>query len=152
MIAGIPLTMFIYRFLMEPCWIIAALNDRLINQAAVYGHAFGALCLLLELGVATVVVTALWRFVTRGRRANQWVASLCMKRPARAVLGLALIYICIECGLWLLGTFSLQHPLTLGIGGIAFKWFNWQSVIIEMVIPVALLLWLARSRMKPQRA
>ena len=151
MVVGVVLNMFIYRFLLEPCWIIAALNNRLTNQAAVYEHVFGGLCFLLELGVATAFVAAFWRFVTRGHRAKEWFASLCMKRPGRAAVSLAFIYICIVGGSWLLGT-ALTPKNNLGLGDIANKWLYWQHNIIQMVIPVALLLWLAHSRMKPRRA
>jgi hypothetical protein len=105
---------------------------------------------LLELGVATAFVAAFWRFVTRGHWSSEWFASLCMRRPGQAALGLTLIYIRIGRGFWLLET-VLSPKTPLGIGGIASRWFDWQGVILQMVIPVALLLWVARSRMKPRR-
>ena len=52
MVTGVVLNWFIFRFLLEPCWVVAALNHHLINQASAYGHVFGGLCLLLELAVA----------------------------------------------------------------------------------------------------
>jgi hypothetical protein len=151
MVVGVVLNKFIYRFLLEPCWIIAALNSRLTNQAAVYEHVFAGLCFLLELGVAAAFVAGFWRFVTRGHRATEWFTSLCMKRPGRAAVSLGFIYSGIVGGSWVLGTI-LTPKNTLGLGDIASKWFYWQSEIIQIFIPVALLLWLADSRMKSRRA
>ena len=151
MVVGVVLNKFIYRFLLEPCWIIAALNSRLTNQAAVYEHVFAGLWFLLELGLAAAFGAAFWRFVTCGHWANEWFASLCMKRPGRAAVSLALIYTGILSGYWVLET-VLASKQALGLGNIASKWFYWQGEIIQMVIPVALLLWLARSRMKSRRA
>jgi hypothetical protein len=150
MVAGVVLNRFIYSFLLEPCWMIAALNNRLTNQASAYGHILGGLCLLFELGVAAAFMAAFWRFVTRGHWSIEWFASLCMKRPGQAALGLALIYIGIGRGFWLLAN-VLSPKTPLGIEGIVSKWFDWQGVLFQMVMPVALLLWLARSRMKPRR-
>jgi hypothetical protein len=151
MVLGVMLNTFLCRFLLDPCWIVAAWNHHLTHQTSVYGHVSGGLCLLLELSVAALFGTAFWRFVTRPHRSREWIASLCMKRPGRAAVGLVLIYLGMERGFWLLGS-VLSSKVSPGLGSVASRWYDWQYVLLQMVIPVALLLWLARYRSKSQSA
>jgi hypothetical protein len=149
MVAGVMANTFLWRFLLEPCWILAAWNHHLTHQASIYGHVFGGLCLLLELGVAALFGIAFWRFVTRAHRANEWVASLCTNRPGRAAVGLVLIYVAMQRGFWFLGS-VVASKVGPGMGTVASRWYEWQYVLAQMVIPVALLLWLGRYRSKSQ--
>lgn len=151
MVAGVVGNLFVFRFLLEPCWLLARLNARLANQVPVYGHVLGGLCLLLETGVAVLFLAAFWRFVTRSPAATDWIASLCRERPARVALGLILISLGFDRAFVLLGSF-LQSRGIPAMGTIVSKWLGWSFVALEIAIPVALLLWLARSRLKLRRA
>jgi hypothetical protein len=147
MVTGIVVHLFFYRFFLPLCWIPLIVNPGLANGAPVYGHLLGSLSLAVELAVMALLAVGVWRLVTRGRSVTQWIAGACSSGSGLAAAGFAL-------ALSFLGLDRALRLLVMWLGSdgpsaapvLLANWMDAADAAVQIVIPVALLLWLARLR------
>jgi hypothetical protein len=106
---------------------------------------FASACLSLLLGGG--IIAGLWRWVTHHSRQSASIGQLCGRRPL--LTAIALVVVCAGIGLseYALFTYAAKRmalPTQISIGPIASQWFTYSHALTQLIIPIALLLWLAR--------
>lgn len=114
--------------------------------APLYQHltSFASACLSLILGVA--IIAGLWRWVTRHPSQSASIGNLCRRRSLVAAIVLAVVCASIglsEFALWRYLT-QIRVPANDTIGPIAIQYSTYIATLTHLIIPIALLLWLAR--------
>jgi len=58
-------------------------------------------------------------------------------------MALALVYAGVWCCAYVLGVYVVRTA-NIGVGGIGSQWMTYGGALTRLIIPIALLLWLAR--------
>jgi hypothetical protein len=144
MVVGVALNRCLEMFVLNMGWLPLMVTH---PAAPLYQHLTGltSACLSLVLGGALIAV--LWRWVTRHPRQIGLIGNLCCRRPLLSAF--ALVLICAVVGGSEYGLFVHVVPREVlrgpsSIGPIATQWFTYSGALTHLIIPIALLLWLAR--------
>ena len=115
--------------------------------APLYQHATGLASACLSLMLGGALIGGLWRWVTRHPRQIGLIGDLCRHRPFLSALALILICACIGVSEYGLFIFMVPREVLRGpssIGPIVTQWITYSVALPHLIIPIALLLWLAR--------
>ncbi len=144
MVAGVALDRCLEMFVLNVGWLPLMVTH---PATPLYQHltGFASACLSLMLGGALIAV--LWWWVTRHARQIGLIGNLCRRRPLLSAI--ALVLICAGVGVSEYGMFIYVLPREVlrgpsSIGPIATQWFTYSGALTHLIIPIALLLWLAR--------
>lgn len=144
MVTGVALSQWLEMLVMNVGWLPAVLTR---PAAPLYQHLTGLASACLSLLLGGALITGLWRWVTHHPSQSAWIGSICRRRPLLATI--ALVAVCVGIGLseYALFTYATKRmalPAQLGTGPIAGQWFMYSHALTQLIIPIALLLWLAR--------
>jgi hypothetical protein len=144
MVSGVAFSQCLEVLVMNAGWLPVVLTR---PAAPLYQHMTGlaSACLSLLLGGALII--GLWRWVTRHPHQSASIGKFCRLRPLLAAL--ALVVVCAGVGLCEYApVMCLAHfkvlPAGGNIGPIASQWFTCSGALTHLIVPIALLLWLAR--------
>lgn len=151
MLAGIVLNFCLQAIAFAPGGLLAVWMIHHAQAWPLFAHLAGFLWLVLGLSAPTAVVVLLWQFVTRFDSQRNWIGWFCCQRPVWASLGLIVICGGLMIFGWLVGS-SFPFASFQVIAPVTFEWFSYGGLLIQTIIPVSLLLWLARGRLKLQEA
>ena len=144
MVAGVALSQCLELFVLN-LGLLPVMATRPLAPLAQHLVSLGSLCLSLALSGAIVV--GLWKWVTRRPGQSASIGKFCRLRPLVAVL--ALVLVCAGIGLCEYALLlSLKHlkllPANNSLGPIGGQYFMYSAAATRLIIPIALLLWLAR--------
>jgi hypothetical protein len=144
MVSGVAFSQCLELLVMNVGWLPALL----IRPAApLYQHMTGLASACLSLLLGGALITGLWRWVTHHSSQSALIGSICRRRPLLATI--ALVAVCVgiglsESALLTYATKRMALPAQLGTGPIAGQWYMYGHALTQLIIPIALLLWLAR--------
>jgi hypothetical protein len=115
--------------------------------APLYQHLMGLASACLSLMLGGALIAGLWRWITRHPQQIGLIGNLCRRRPLLSAI--ALFLICAGVGVSEYGMFVYLVPRVVlrgpsSIGPIAAQWFTYSGALTHLIIPITLLLWLAR--------
>jgi hypothetical protein len=146
MVTGVALSRCLELLVLNLGWLPVMITR---PAAPLYQHltGFASACLSLLLGGG--IIAGLWRWVTHHSSQSASIGHLCGRRPLLAAI--ALVVVCAGIGLseYALFTYAAKRmalPTQISIGPIASQWFTYSHALTQLIIPIALLLWLARRR------
>ena len=140
MVTGVALTRCLEWLVLAPALIVSAAS-RPAAPLSQHLASFASLC--LGLAVAAVIITGLWRWVTRYPNQRAFIARVCRLRPVFASVALVLVCAAIWCCSYTL-LVHVVRPTNRSMGLIVREWRLCQTALTRLIIPIALLLWLAR--------
>jgi hypothetical protein len=144
MVTGTALSQCLDYWVSGPGWLLV-MTARPV--APLYQHLVALSSACLGLTVAGAIVAGLWRWITSHPSQMASIGSICRRRPLLAAI--ALVVVCASLGLCQYALLmGLQQwgalPAQLGLGPIASEWFRYSMALNHLIIPIVLLLWLAR--------
>jgi len=140
MVTGVALNRFLDYLMVNPAWVVAAATR---PAAPLYQHLGGVASVSLGLALATAVIAGLWRWIKRHPRQSGFIGCICLRRPVLAAS--ALVGMCAGFGLGEYALFThVVRPANLSFGAIGSQWMTYGGTLTQVLIPIALLLWLAR--------
>jgi hypothetical protein len=125
---------------------------RLLHWLPINGHLLGLSLVCTDLTVVVLFVALLWRFVTRHKTLALCIAQFGVQRPVLGTVGLMLLLNSLFLLPGLLVNAVPQVPDVYGSTHIALQWMIQGKALLHNAIPVLLLFWLGRHRMKLQPA
>jgi hypothetical protein len=144
MVTGAALSQCLEYWVLVPGWLLV-MTTRPV--APLYQHLVALASACLGLTVAGAVVAGLWNWITAHPSQMASIGSICRRRPLLAAI--SLVVLSAGLGFCQYAFFMrLQQlgalPAQLGLGPISSEWFTCSMVLNQLVIPIVLLLWLAR--------
>ena len=144
MVTGVALIHWLEQFVLSPAWILAAATG---SAAPLLQHLAALGSVGLGLAVAAAIVAGLWRWIARHPSQSASIGRVCLRRPALAAI--VLVGICAGFGFGEYALFTyVVRPANLGVGAIGSQWLTYRGALTHLLIPIALLLWLARRWQK----
>ena len=143
-VVGVALNRCLEMFVLNMGWLPLMVTH---PAAPLYQHLTGLTSACMSLVLGGTLIAVLWRWVTRHPRQIGLIGNLCCRRPLLSAF--ALVLICAVVGGSEYGLFVHMVPREVlrgpgSIGPIAAQWFTCSGVLTHLIIPIALLLWLAR--------
>ena len=144
MVSGVALSQCLEMLVMNVGWLPVMLTR---SAAPLYQHLTGLASASLSLWLGGALITGLWRWVTHHPSQSASIGHLCRRRPLLAAI--ALVVVCAGIGLseYALFTYAAKRmalPAQVSIGPIGSQYFMYSHAMTQLIIPIALLLWLAR--------
>ena len=147
MVAGNVLHRFIQSNVLEPAWVVEILMRTVAWQAPIYAHLAGFLSVATGWILVVALVAALGALVTRFQNLSYRIGRFCCQRPLWTALALLLSFAVPTGILWWAMT-TLLTPSSLSMNPVVHPW-QWYGLFRSpTVVLVALLLALARRRVK----
>jgi hypothetical protein len=144
MVMGVALSQCLEMLVVIP-GLVLAIATQPVAPLAQHLAVLGSACLALAL--AGAIIAGLWRWVTRHPRQSASIGKFCRHQPLLAAL--ALIVVCAGIPLFEYALVTcLEHfkvlPASGSIEPIGGLYFRYSAPVTHLIIPIALLLWLAR--------
>jgi hypothetical protein len=140
MVTGVALSHCLQWLVLQPALIVAATSG---PAAPLLQHLAGLVSVSLGLTLAGAIIAGLWRWITRHPRQSASIGRVCRLRPVAAAMALVMVCAGIGFGEYALFT-QVILPANLGIGAIGSQWMMYGDALTYLLIPITLLLWLAR--------
>ena len=143
-VAGVALNHWLELLVLSLGWLPVIVTR---PAAPLYQHltSLASVCLSLMLGGA--IIAGLWKWVTRHPNQSASIGGICGRRPLLAAIGLVAVCAGIALSEYALFTYAakrLAFPAQISMRPIASQWFMFRQTLTQLIIPIALLLWLAR--------
>ena len=140
MVTGVAFIDCLRRLVLEPAWLVAEATR---SAAPLLQHLGGLASVCLGLALAGVVIAALWSWITRHPRQSASFGRVCRLKPLLAAIALVVVFAGLEGGQSVFFRYAVA-PSNRGFGDIGTQWLMHSAVLTQLIIPIALLLWLAR--------
>jgi len=140
MVTGVAFSDCLARLVLEPASLVAAATRA---TAPLLQHLGGLVSVCLGPALAGAVIAALWSWITRHPRQSASFGRVCRLRPILAAIALGVVFAGIECGQYAFFRYVVA-PSNRGFGDIGYQWLVYGAELTQLIIPIALLLWLAR--------
>jgi hypothetical protein len=144
MVTGVALSQWLELLVLNLGWLPVIVSR---PAAPLFQHLTGLASACLSLMLGGVIIAGLWRWVTRHPSQSALIGSICGRRPLLATIALVAVSVGVglsEYALFAYATKRMALPAQLGTGPIAGQWFMYSHALTQLIIPIALLLWLAR--------
>jgi hypothetical protein len=144
MVTGVGLSRCLEWLVLSPGWSLVVATQ---PAAALAQHLVSLASTCLGLTLAGAIVAGLWKWVTRCPGQSALISSICRCRPL--LTAIALVVVCAGIGIGEFALFThvakrIGLPAQVSIGPIAGQWHSYFMALTHVIIPIALLVWLAR--------
>jgi hypothetical protein len=140
MVTGAALIHCLEWSVLSPAWILAVATR---PAAPLLQHLAALGSVGLGLTLAGAIIAGLWMWVIRHPRQSASIGRVCRLRPFVAAMALVVVCAGIGCGEYALVAYAIG-PANNGVGAIGSQWMTYGGALRHLLIPIALLLWLAR--------
>ena len=140
MVSGVTITRCLEWLVLEPAWIVAGATR---PTTPLLQHLAGLASVCLGPVLAGAIIAGVWRWITLHPRQSASIGCVCRLRPLLAAMALAVVYAGVWCCAYVLGVYVVRTA-NIGVGGIGSQWMTYGGALTRLIIPIALLLWLAR--------
>lgn len=144
MATGVALSQCLEYLVLSPGWLLAIATQPV---TPLFQHLAALASACLGLALAAAIIAGLWRWVTNHPSQSASIGSICHRRPV--LTAIALVVVCASIALSEYALFMclrnlMALPAQLGLGPIPSQWLRYSAALNHIIIPIALLLWLAR--------
>jgi hypothetical protein len=140
MVTGVALSQCLRWLVLEPAWLVAMASS---PAAPLLQHVAALASVCLGPALAAAILASLWRWIVRHPSQSTSIGRVCRLRPVLAAIALAVVCAGIWCCWYGLFRYVVR-PANSGVGAIGSQWMIYGGAVTQLIIPIALLLWLAR--------